>query len=152
MEFDKVTQKRIKDGNEELQFLVIGGDLSGIQSFIYNLGANKSGAKRLRARSFYIKTLSEVLSYRIIKDLELTPAHIVLQAGGKFHIIAPNTEDTTTKLKLIELIKRRSGYSLEKSTLPTEKKFNYFIWRSGFRRGYGNVWFTRYYRIKWVWR
>ena len=102
MEFDKVTQKRIKDGNEELQFLVIGGDLSGIQSFIYNLGANKSGAKRLRARSFYIKTLSEVLSYRIIKDLELTPAHIVLQAGGKFHIIAPNTEDTTTKLKLIE--------------------------------------------------
>ena len=53
MEFDKVTQKRIKDGNEELQFLVIGGDLSGIQSFIYNLGANKSGAKRLRAKLKY---------------------------------------------------------------------------------------------------
>lgn len=102
MEFDKITQVRIKEGKDEKQFLIIGGSLSGIQSFIYNLGSQKNGAKRLRARSFYVKTLAELVAYRIIKDLELTPANIVMQAGGKFQIIAPNTQDTTTKLKLIE--------------------------------------------------
>ncbi|WP_319371666.1 type III-A CRISPR-associated protein Cas10/Csm1 [uncultured Ilyobacter sp.] len=102
MEFEKVTQSRIKNGDTENQFLIIGGDLSGIQSFIYNLGSQSRGAKRLRARSFYVKTLSEILSYRIIKDLELTQGHIVLQAGGKFHIIAPNTNSVRIKLKKIE--------------------------------------------------
>ncbi|SNB14871.1 Phage P1-related protein in restrction modification operon RflA [Flavobacterium psychrophilum] len=58
---------------------------------------------------------------------------------GAFTYYHRGLKENKAKLKLIELIKRRSGYSLEKSTLPTEKKFNYFIWRSGFRRGYGNV-------------
>ena len=102
MEFEKVTQVRIKDGENEPQFLIIGGDLTGIQSFIYNLGASTYGAKRLRARSFYIKSLTEILSYKIIKELELTPANIVMQAGGKFHIIAPNIESTRVKLFALE--------------------------------------------------
>lgn len=40
-------------------------------------------------------------------------------------------QTSQTKLKIIKRIKERSGYSLEKSTLPKESKFNYFIWRSG---------------------
>lgn len=58
---------------------------------------------------------------------------------GAFSYYHRNLNESKAKLKLIELIKKRSGYSFEKSTLPTEKKFNYFIWRSGFKRGYGNV-------------
>ena len=35
---------------------------------------------------------------------------------------------TNSKNKVIELIKKRSKYSLQKSTLIQEKKFNIFIW------------------------
>jgi len=42
------------------------------------------------------------------------------------------------KLRIIEIIKERSGYSLMRSTLPSEKKFNYFIWHTGYRRGINN--------------
>jgi len=38
------------------------------------------------------------------------------------------------KEELIELIKKRSGYSLNQSTLPTEPKFNFFIWQTGYQR------------------
>ena len=41
-----------------------------------------------------------------------------------------NTSDA--KLKLIERIKRRSGYNLMASTLYRENKFNIFVWRSGY--------------------
>lgn len=40
---------------------------------------------------------------------------------------AINTSEA--KLKLIEVIKRRSGYSLMESTLYREDKFNIFVWR-----------------------
>jgi hypothetical protein len=36
------------------------------------------------------------------------------------------------KLKLIQKIKEKSGYSLERSTLYKEDKFNLFVWRSGY--------------------
>ena len=35
------------------------------------------------------------------------------------------------KMKIIDRIIERSEYNLKSSTLPTEKKFNYFIWRAG---------------------
>jgi len=38
------------------------------------------------------------------------------------------------KLKLIEKIKERSGYSLDRSTLYKEEKFNLFIWKPGYGR------------------
>ena len=41
---------------------------------------------------------------------------------------------SNAKLELIELIRRRSGYNLLRSTLPSERKFNFFIWHSGYKR------------------
>lgn len=41
---------------------------------------------------------------------------------------------STAKLKLIEKIKERSGYTLDRSTLYKEDKFNLFIWRPGYGR------------------
>lgn len=37
-----------------------------------------------------------------------------------------------TKLDLIKLMKRRSGYSLKQSTLPKEEKFNILIWEASY--------------------
>lgn len=47
-----------------------------------------------------------------------------------------NTSES--KLELINLVKKRSGYSLDKSTLPSENKFNYFVWKPGYGRGLNN--------------
>lgn len=41
-------------------------------------------------------------------------------------------DSSEAKLKLIERIKKRSGYSLLSSTLYRENKFNIFVWKSGY--------------------
>ena len=43
-----------------------------------------------------------------------------------------NTSES--KLKLIQKIKEKTGYSLQRSTLYKEDKFNLFIWRPGYGR------------------
>jgi CRISPR-associated protein Csm1 len=102
--FERVTQDRIKKGKDEKHFAIIGGDISGIQKYIYNLGSQKNGVKRLRARSFYIKTLMDLVAYRIIKELNLTPANIIMQAGGKFSILASNLPETYNIVEKIEKV------------------------------------------------
>lgn len=100
--FTKTTQVGIKNGKNEEHFLLIGGDISGIKKYIYDLETTDSISKRLRARSFFIKLLSDITSYKIIKELGLTFANIIISSGGKFYILAQNTDDTIEKLKLIK--------------------------------------------------
>lgn len=96
---DSITQINIKNGNKENHFLLIGGDISGIQQYIYNIETTDSIAKRLRARSFFIKLLSDVSSYKITEALNLLPVNIIISSGGKFYILAENTEDVIETLQ-----------------------------------------------------
>mgnify|MGYP004646474753 FL=1 len=50
--------------------------------------------------------------------------------GYKNRIFPEGEKRSQTKLNLIKLIQQRSNYSLEKSTLLREEKFNLFIWRA----------------------
>ncbi|MGL6118889.1 MAG: type III-A CRISPR-associated protein Cas10/Csm1, partial [Fusobacteriaceae bacterium] len=95
---EKTTQISIIRGKEEPHFLLIGGDISGIQSYIYSLASSENIAKRLRSRSFFIRILTELASIKIIKELNLTMSNIVISNGGKFYIIAQNTDETLCKL------------------------------------------------------
>lgn len=83
-------------------YMVISGDLSGIQDFIYKISspqeAQKGMSKRLRGRSFYLTLLNDAVAHRIIRELELCEANILFLGGGHFTIIAPNTENSKTKL------------------------------------------------------
>ncbi|MGL6131296.1 MAG: type III-A CRISPR-associated protein Cas10/Csm1 [Fusobacteriaceae bacterium] len=111
---EKTTQVSITRGKEEPHFLLIGGDISGIQKYIYSLASTENAAKRLRARSFFIKILTELASVRIIKELNLTVSNIVISNGGKFYIIAQNTEATLLKLfKLKNSINRELYHEYE---------------------------------------
>lgn len=94
-------ESRVKDDNEE-KFLLIAGDVSGIQNYIYGVDSTDKMAKRLRARSFFISILTEVVVQKYLQKLELTIANNIMSAGGKFYIIAPNTEETKLKLKNIK--------------------------------------------------
>lgn len=99
---EKITLERIKEGKEQNHFLLIAGDISGIQQYIYNIETTDSIAKRLRSRSFFIKLLSDMSSYKIMRELELLPVNIIISSGGKFYILAQNTDDTLEQLEKVK--------------------------------------------------
>ncbi|MBI4680981.1 MAG: type III-A CRISPR-associated protein Cas10/Csm1, partial [Nitrospirae bacterium] len=95
--------EKIKDYNGK-KFLIITGDFYGIQNFIFSEGGstNKASAKLLRGRSFTVSLISELAADMLCREIGLTIASIILNAAGKFTIIAPNTEETKEKIKAVE--------------------------------------------------
>jgi len=91
----------IKHLEEQKPFLLVGGDVSGIQKFIYNIIA-RGAAKNLKGRSFYLQLLVDTIIDFIIKELGLYSGNIVYGSGGSFYILAPNTDTVRQKLCSIE--------------------------------------------------
>ena len=83
------------------KYLLIGGDVSGIQKFIYHI-SSKGALKLLRGRSFYLEILCENVVYKIIKELDLPKASVLYSGGGHFFILAPNTHEVNEKLQKIQ--------------------------------------------------
>lgn len=83
---------------------LIGGDLSGIQSYLFNMSeSNSKGvAKILRARSFYLSLFCDVCKHYLLHSLELPLFNTLIDAGGRFTVIAPETEGLFDKIKLIQ--------------------------------------------------
>lgn len=107
--YDYLTeQKRTKCqvSPDEKPFLLIGGDLSGIQSYIYDI-IGKGAAKNLKGRSFYLQLIVQVIVDYLIDELQLYRSNIVYSSGGGFYILAPNT--TFVKNKLGDLIETISA-------------------------------------------
>jgi CRISPR-associated protein Csm1 len=95
----------VKDDEGE-KFCLLVGDLSGIQSYLFSGAKIGAGgvAKRLRARSFYISMLSELVAQLIIDEFNLPVSNIVMASGGKFYILLPNT--SFVQVKIVELQQR----------------------------------------------
>ncbi|SMC29417.1 CRISPR-associated protein Cas10/Csm1, subtype III-A/MTUBE [Clostridium acidisoli DSM 12555] len=69
------------------QFILIKGDFSGIQNFIYK--TKKADAlKTLKARSLYLTLLQDLCSKYVIRKLKLNITNILYSGGGNFYIIA----------------------------------------------------------------
>lgn len=104
---DDEAAKDLKDQQEswtEDKFLLIQGDFFGIQDFIFASGGetNKRAAKLLRGRSFYVSLLSECAALKVLDVLDLPSTSQVINAAGKFMIVAPNTPATLEKLQQIQ--------------------------------------------------
>lgn len=84
------------------KFLFVNGDISGIQKYIFDLKTTKDSSKLLRAKSFQLWALSEVLSQFIVKKYDLTPANVIMSAGGKFIVLLQNTADAKQKLETLQ--------------------------------------------------
>lgn len=86
------------------KLLLVQGDFFGVQSFIFASGSqtNKGAAKLLRGRSFYVSLLAECAALKVLEALALPSTSMVLNAAGKFMIVAPNTEATRSKLGLLQ--------------------------------------------------
>jgi CRISPR-associated protein Csm1 len=98
MEIEKIKEYETK------KFLIVTGDFYGIQNFIFSEGGstNKASAKLLRGRSFGVSLISELAADMLCREIGLTTASIILNAAGKFTILAPNTENAKDKIRTIE--------------------------------------------------
>jgi len=88
------TVASLKGGWNEEKFLLVQGDFFGIQSFIFAEGGqtNKHAHKLLRGRSFQVALLAECAALSLLDALELPPTSQIINAAGKFLIVAPNTK------------------------------------------------------------
>lgn len=86
-------KNRENSWNQE-KFLLIQGDFFGIQDFIFAGGAqtNKKSAKLLRGRSFQVSLFTELAALKILQACDLPSTSQIINAAGKFLIVAPNTE------------------------------------------------------------
>jgi CRISPR-associated protein Csm1 len=84
--------------------LLIQGDFFGIQDFIFATGGQlrKQAAKLLRGRSMQVSLFSETAALRILDALGLPHTCQVVNAAGKFLIVAPNTPDVINTLESIQ--------------------------------------------------
>ncbi|MHA1439953.1 MAG: type III-A CRISPR-associated protein Cas10/Csm1 [Promethearchaeota archaeon] len=81
-------------------YILIGGDLSGIQQFIVKVSTTK-GLKMLRAKSLFLDLLMYDIAAEILIKLELSRANLLFCSGGYFYILAPNNEKIIQKLNEI---------------------------------------------------
>ena len=96
---DNKTQKM--PNTTDKPFALVGGDLSGIQKFIYGI-IPRGAAKNLKGRSFYLQLLVDTIVRMILDELSLYDANIVYASGGGFYVIAPNKKDLKETLEKLE--------------------------------------------------
>lgn len=66
--------------------LLVGGDISGVQDFIYTI-SSRGAASALRGRSFYLQLLSEALYRYILQELDLPATNLIYCGGGNFYLL-----------------------------------------------------------------
>ncbi|MBR1369676.1 hypothetical protein RJ53_09390 [Methanocalculus chunghsingensis] len=83
----------IAAGEGKSPYLLVQGDLSGIQRFIFDVrtpeAARKGMAKRLRGRSFWISLLADAIVHEIIEAAGVSEANILWNTGGNFLLLLP---------------------------------------------------------------
>ena len=85
-------------------FLVVEGDLSGIQNFIFNIPSRKA-ARSLKGRSVYLDLIPRYIAKYILDQCQLTPANILYVGGGNFQLLLP----CSCEEKLIQIRKKVSS-------------------------------------------
>jgi len=96
--------KAARCGEEGKPYLLVIGDLSGIQDFIYGLQrrgleSQQHLAKRLRGRSFYLSALSRAIALWFAEECGVSEANIIASAGGNFQLLVPNTREAPARLE-----------------------------------------------------
>ena len=92
----KTCKEKAAEGNSAIPYLLVSGDLSGIQDTVYTI-SSKGALKSLRARSFMLEFLCEHICYEIVTntlgDYKTYKNHVVFTGGGGFCLLLPNTHE-----------------------------------------------------------
>jgi CRISPR-associated protein Csm1 len=79
--------------DEDEEFAVLKGDVSGTQNFVYGIAqpqSVKGVSKRLRGRSFHVIVIAEAAARYILRKTNLTIVNLLHCGGGEFQILLPN--------------------------------------------------------------
>ena len=90
--------------DREVKFMLMGGDLSGIQDYIFGISRNsgRGVSKIFRARSFYLQALTRSILLNIQKRFGLFCVTRLMDSGGKFILLMPLIDDYQSKLSALE--------------------------------------------------
>lgn len=80
--------------DDRKKFILLGGDLSGIQNYIFGINKNsgRGVSKIFRARSFYLQVLTRSVLLELQNRLGLFSVFRLVDSGGKFILLIPATE------------------------------------------------------------
>jgi CRISPR-associated protein Csm1 len=67
---------------------LLGGDLSGVQAFLYTLTAD-GATKQLRGRSFYLQLLTDACARFMLTQAGLPLTNLLYSGGGRFYLLLP---------------------------------------------------------------
>jgi CRISPR-associated protein Csm1 len=74
------------------KLLLVGGDISGVQDFIYSVRA--AGATRqLRGRSFYLQLLTEACAHYVLHETGMPLCNLLYAGGGRWYALLPGNYD-----------------------------------------------------------
>ncbi len=89
--------------DKEQPVLMLCADISGIQSFIYNILSSKA-AKSMKGRSFYLQLLMDSLIHKITNHPQIKAGigHVLYSSGGKMYMLLPNRQEIKDAIQEIE--------------------------------------------------
>lgn len=102
---DSYRIRKVLESHED--FILLKGDLAGIQKYIYgNIQPKRAGglvniAKKLRGRSIIVTLLTDFLANVLLRELGLPFWHLLFAGGGHFNLLIPNTEETQGLIKVL---------------------------------------------------
>ena len=80
---------------QDYRQLFVGGDLSGIQKYLYNISSKKA-AVSLKGRSFYLQQYMKNVCLKIEETAKSAGAkntEVIYDSGGKFYLLTDNCEE-----------------------------------------------------------
>ena len=90
---------RAPEQSTESMAVLVGGDISGVQDFIYTI-TDRGATSALRGRSFYLQLLTETVARYVLRRLKLPITNLIYQGGGAFYLLA--RADDSSKLREIQ--------------------------------------------------
>lgn len=90
--------KKLRNDTTQKPFMLLGVDLSGIQSYLYQI-KSKFAAKNLKGRSFLLHLINKTIAQRLLDTFDLYQSNIIYNSGGGFFMMLPNTREVMSKLE-----------------------------------------------------
>lgn len=132
--------------NNDEKFALVSGDISGIQKYLFDLKKTAKSAKMLRARSFEIRAITDIIAQHILEDFKVNHFCLFSSAGGRFIALLPNYKQANEKLQNTKneteriLLKKYMGsLAICLSDLLPVKKEDFLLKNQAFRKTFDKL-------------
>jgi CRISPR-associated protein Csm1 len=99
---DEISSELLSADRGKERFLLVAGDVSGIQEFLYTI-TSKGAAKGLRGRSLYLQLLSEAAAKFMLRKLGYPLSNLIYCGGGHFYLLISTIDEMRLEDLKLEL-------------------------------------------------